>query len=269
MQNVSLIIAGVIAAIALYVFYKFLFKKKADQKKALSRPFPENWKEILKKRVLYYRNLPDDRKKEFEERVKKFIVEKSISGVDTEISDEDRLLVAASAVIPVLNFPYYNFPNVREVLLYPGSFDKQFQTNDAVGQKNILGMVGDGFMNGVVILSKPDLEAAFDGTRHRGNVGIHEFIHLIDKADGSVDGVPEVLFQHSYALPWLREVHREMKKIREGHSDINPYALTNEAEFLAVVSEYFFDNPEKLKKRHPELYQFLEKIFLQEPDQYV
>ncbi len=269
MQQVSFILSAVIILIAFYLFYRFFFRKKAEQKKALSRPFPESWKEILNRRVLYYRNLPEERKKEFEDRAKKFIVEKSITGVDTEITDEDKLLVAASAIIPLFNFPYYNYPNAREILLYPGSFDKQFQTSDAVGQKNILGMVGDGFMNGVVVLSKPDLEASFDGIRHRNNVGIHEFVHLIDKADGAVDGIPEILFEHSYTLPWLKEVRREMKEIKEGHSDINIYALTDDAEFLAVVSEYFFDNPEKLKKRHPELYQFLSKIFRQQPDEYV
>ncbi len=269
MQQIAWVITVIISALAFYVFYRYLIRPRIVKKKMLRVPFPDAWKEILRKRVLYYRNLPENRKKEFEERVKRFIVEKSISGVDTEINDVDKLLVASSAIIPVFNFPYFSYPNVREVLLYPGSFDKQFQTNDAVGQKSILGMVGDGFMNGVVVLSKPDLEAAFDGLRHRNNVGIHEFVHLIDKADGAVDGVPEVLFQHSYTLPWLKEVRREMKKIRGGHSDIDLYALTNDAEFLAVVSEYFFDNPEKLKSRHPQLYEFMVKIFQQKPDEYV
>ena len=268
-QQIGFIIAVIIALIAFYIIYRYVFKRNTVNKEILDEPFPDSWRKILQDRVLYYRNLPEDKKKEFEERVKRFIAEKSIKGVDVEISDTDKLLVAASAVIPVFNFPYFVYPNVREVLLYPGSFDSKFQTDDDAGQRDILGMVGDGFMNGVVVLSKPDLEAAFDGRRHRKNVGIHEFVHLIDKADGAVDGIPEKLFEHSYTLPWLKEVRREMRKIQEGHSDINPYALTNDAEFLAVVSEYFFDNPEKLKQRHPELYQFLTKIFNQKPDDYV
>jgi Mlc titration factor MtfA (ptsG expression regulator) len=86
----------------------------------------------------------------------------------------------------------------------------------------------------------------------------------------AVDGVPGILFQHSYVLPpWLKGICKEMKKIKEAHSDISVYALTNDAEFLAVVSEYFFDNPEKLKKHHPELYHFLCNIFRQKPDEYV
>lgn len=268
-QSIFFYISAVIFIYGIYIVYKYVFDKNRGDKKVLKKPFPESWRKILQERVLYYRNLPDERKKEFEERVKKFLAEKKIEGVDVEITDIDRLLVAASAIIPVFNFPYFTYPNAREVLLYPHSFDNKFQTNNDVEQRDIIGMVGDGYMNGVVVLSKPDLEAAFDGRRHRKNVGIHEFVHLIDKADGAVDGVPEILFQHSYTLPWLKEVRREMRKINEGASDINPYALTNDAEFLAVVSEYFFDNPEKMKRLHPELYRFLTNIFQQKPDDYV
>ena len=100
-------------------------------------------------------------------------------------------------------------------------------------------------------------------------MGIQEFVHLIDKADGAVDGVPEILFQHSYALPWIKEIKKEMQKIKTGHSDINPYALTNNAEFLSVVSEYFFDNPDKMKSRHPELYEILTEIYKQQPDKFI
>jgi Mlc titration factor MtfA (ptsG expression regulator) len=95
-------------------------------------------------------------------------------------------------------------------------------------------------------------------------VGIHEFVHLLDKADGEIDGIPEALLKHDYVGPWLIEIKKEMKRIEKHHSDINPYALTNNAEFLAVVSEYFFDNPEKFKHRHPELYRLLSTIFNQE-----
>jgi Mlc titration factor MtfA (ptsG expression regulator) len=125
-------------------------------------------------------------------------------------------------------------------------------------------MVGNRFMNGSMILSKPDLLNAYDGKEHLQNVGIHEFVHLIDDADGLTDGVPEILIKHAYVTPWLQVIKHEMKLIEHGHSDISPYALTNNAEFLAVVSEYFFDNPEKFKKKHAELYQYLSDIFHQQ-----
>jgi len=44
-------------------------------------------------------------------------------------------------------------------------------------------------------------------------------------------------------------------------SDINLYGATNDAEFFAVVSEYFFEKPDELKAKHPELYAMLEQMF--------
>jgi len=249
----------------LWVIYYSLIRKPKPLID-VNRIFPPEWKQLLQQHVLYYKNLQEMRKADFEHRILLFLAEKRINGIDTAIDDLDKLLVASSAIIPLFNYPYYNYPRLTEVNLYSTSFDDKFQTNARVEGRNTLGMIGTGFLNGIVLLSKPDLRAAFNGQRHKNNVGIHEFTHLIDKADGAVDGVPQILFDHSYVLPWLKEVKKEMAKIKNRKSDINPYALTNDAEFLAVVSEYFFDAPEKMKNKHPELYAMLSQIFKQEPE---
>ena len=56
-----------------------------------------------------------------------------------------------------------------------------------------------------------------------------------------------------------------MIRIQKGRSDISPYALTSNAEFLAVAGEYFFDDPEKFKTKHPDLYNYLTTVFHQNP----
>jgi hypothetical protein len=93
------------------------------------------------------------------------------------------------------------------------------------------------------------------------NTTIHEFVHLIDEADGSVDGIPSLLLEKQYAIPWIDLINKKIEEIYAGNSDINPYGGTNRAEFFAVVSEYFFERPKLLKRNHPELYDLLEKIF--------
>jgi len=239
-------------------------KKKLLQNK-LDEKFPDAWQFILEKWVLFYRQLNDVDKRIFEKRVQLFLATKHIEGIETEIDNDIRIMVAASAIIPTFAFPKYNYPYVKTVLIYPNSFDEKFQTQRYNGHKEFIsGMVDGRNQNGTVILSKPDLIAAFDGMPHKGNVGIHEFVHLLDKEDGAIDGIPEELLKHQYVGAWLHEIKNEIKKIEEGKSDINPYALTNNAEFLAVVSEYFFSNPEKFKHKHPELYQHLSTIFNKE-----
>jgi MtfA peptidase len=116
-----------------------------------------------------------------------------------------------------------------------------------------------------MILSQHELRQAFINKTGKTNTAIHEFVHLVDKTDGSVDGLPEFVAGKPYIMPWLQLMQREMKKILDGRSDINPYGATNEAEFFAVVSEYFFERPGLLKQKHPELYQLLAEIFRQQP----
>lgn len=246
-----------------YLFFKYIYKRNPSNRKLRNLAMTNSQKAMMTRRIRFYNKLSDDQKNEFEKRVMNFLADKTITGVDTEVSEDVKILVAASAVIPLFTFPYYSYPNVSEVLLYSGSFNDRFETDMKSGNRNILGMVGEGFMNGKVVLSRPDLERAFDGMPHTQNVGIHEFIHIIDKADGAIDGIPEALIEHSYAVAWIGEIEKEVKKIERGKSDIRPYALTNRAEFLAVVSEYFFDNPEKMQSKHPELYEHLSNVFRQ------
>lgn len=250
------------AVAALSAVLVYVRKKRKALEEKLNRNFPEQWRTILEQRVVFYQGLNEQDKALFEKRVQLFLATKNIDAIDTDIDDTIRLMVACSAVIPTFAFPGYNYANVSTVLIYPNSFDEQFQTQRFEGHKEFIsGMVGNRFMNGNVILSKPDLVKAFDGLPHNENVGIHEFVHLLDKEDGAIDGVPELLLNHSYVGPWLHEIKNEIDRIVKGKSDINPYALTNNAEFLAVVSEYFFSNPYKFQKRHPELYEFLSTIF--------
>ena len=52
-----------------------------------------------------------------------------------------------------------------------------------------------------------------------------------------------------------------MEEINDDKSDIREYGGTNQAEFFAVVSEYFFERPDLLETKHPELYKMLQMCF--------
>jgi Mlc titration factor MtfA (ptsG expression regulator) len=220
------------------------------------------YRSLLDEHVNYYHKLNKRDRKRFENGVANFLADVNIEGVGTEITDLDRILIASSAVIPIFGLGNWRYANLTNVILYPDTFDKDYQFEGEKG-RNIMGMVGSGYMNGQMLLSRVALLKGFSSAAGKGNTAIHEFVHLLDKADGATDGVPDALMQHEYAAPWLSLMHREMHRISEGKSDINPYALTSEAEFFAVASEYFFEKPGQLQAKHPELYQQLSQIFRQ------
>ncbi len=250
----------------LVAVFLFRFLTRKDRRRAALRkqPFPAAWETILQREVPYFQTLDEPEQDRFRDEVRIFLTEKRITGIKTSVDDTVRLLVAASAIIPIFGFPGWEWDQISEVLIYPTTFNDDYEIGQ-VGDQNVLGMVGDGAMTRMMILSKPDLLEGFRVTQDQKNVGIHEFVHLLDKSDGTVDGVPSLGLPRSAVTPWLKLMHTEMENIQRGHSDINPYGLTDEAEFFAVVSEYFFESPDKMKRKHPELYAMLERIFHQDP----
>jgi len=119
-------------------------------------------------------------------------------------------------------------------------------------------------MDGKMLLSKFALQQGFKNESDKNNTAIHEFVHLIDKADGDTDGIPKELLSKQYVIPWMDMTYQLMQEILRGKSDINLYGATNKAEFFAVVSEYFFERPDLLEQKHPELYDLLQQIFKQD-----
>ncbi len=226
------------------------------------KDFPSDWRIILTTHIAFYNALSDEEKTWFEYKIQEFLLNCRITGIETEVDTTDKLLVASSAVIPIFEFRNWKYLNINEVLLYPSMFDEKFNTEGA--DRFIAGMVGTGYMNGKMILSKPALKHGFLNESDKKNTAIHEFVHLIDGADGTIDGIPSLLLEKQYTIPWIDLITKKMDEIFENKSDINPYGGTNRAEFFSVISEYFFERPKLLAEKHPKLYELLEQIFNQD-----
>lgn len=223
--------------------------------------FPTTWKQFLMENVIFYASLNETDKKRFENKIQEFLTYCRITGVKTEVKESDKLLVAASAIIPIFGFNNWDHYDIEEVLIYPHRFNEHFELSG--DDRSILGMVGNGYMEGKMILSKEALVQGFRNESDKRNTAIHEFVHLMDKADGSIDGIPSILLDKQYIIPWIDLINKKIQEIFKNDSDIHPYGSTNQAEFFSVVSEYFFEQPQLLEKKHPELYALLESIFNQ------
>ncbi len=227
-----------------------------------ARALNEEERKILIDLVPFYKGLNNDEKKQFEFEIMEFLANCKITGVNTEIDATDKILIAASGIIPIFAFPEWKYYNLKEVLVYPKSFNRNFETSGK--DRTILGMVGTGYMEGKMILSKNSLRHGFKNKTDKRNTAIHEFIHLIDKMDGEIDGVPNVLLENQYVLPWFDLIDKKIKEIASGKTNINPYAATSRVEFFSVLGEYFFEKPKFLKRKHPVLYDYLVEIFDQD-----
>lgn len=253
---------NIILSIVIIATVTALFWIRRSSRFNTSKVLSEEYSILLKTHVRYYRNLNHEQQKAFAVRVLNFLDMVNIEGVGTTVTLTDRILVAASAIIPIFGFGDWRYPNLTNVILYPDTFNEEFQFEG--GGRQTMGMVGTGYMNGQMILSKGALHAGFVHEDSRQNTPIHEFVHLLDKTDGATDGIPELLMEQRSPEPWKELMHGEAEKIDQGESDINPYALTGDAEFFAVVSEYFFQQPKLMAVNHPEIYQMLCQFYKQD-----
>ncbi|MFI2742157.1 zinc-dependent peptidase [Zhouia sp. PK063] len=255
-----MIIAWVLPIVLVLIVVYISFAKK---RKASFKSFPVSYLAVLQKQK-FYLDLKKAQQKVFEQRILQFLEDVYIEGVKTEITNEDKLLVAMSAVIPTLGFKNWHYPNLSSVLVYPDHFNGDLQFEGDSAKRNVLGLVGNGQFKNTMILSKKALHIGFENTTDKENTAIHEFAHLIDGFDGDIDGIPEHIIAKPYVVPWLNLMHEEMKKIQKHHSDIRAYGATSQSEFFAVAAEYFFSRPRLFKKKHPELYKILSRAFNQD-----
>ena len=268
MYNLALLyIFGGLGLAALGVY--FFFKVREDERlaKILKQPFPESYREYLS-RIELYRNLPKEDKEKIERSILLFIHTKEFIGVQIEVTDEMKVLIAFHACLLLLHSKIRGcFEHLKTIIIYPTAVAiENIRANGGIYAKERFVIDGQSAGDTVVIIWHDAKKEAYH-PRH-DNVIIHEFAHEIDFMDGVADGVPPI--ENSKYNEWAQVVFKEYQKVAkvfEKNRDIGKYKLlgeyaaTNEAEFFAVVSERFFESPNALKKKFPALYKELKEVY--------
>ncbi|CAN0512142.1 unnamed protein product, partial [Phaeothamnion confervicola] len=78
------------------------------------------------------------------------------------------------------------------------------------------------------------------------------------------------LERSSRYVAWARVLGGEFEDLKRARrtgrpSVLDTYGATNPAEFFAVATESFFEQPARLKRKHPELYDELKRYYHQDP----
>jgi Mlc titration factor MtfA (ptsG expression regulator) len=250
------------------MFHLFKRRRRAALRK---EPLSEHERAIVAQNVPYVSQLTDAERQELEGLMRVFLAEKSFEGCGgLELTDEIRVTIAAQACRLLLHRETDIYPNVDAILVYPGAFrvpgkHKQgFVVIDGAQDR-----VGESWTEGIVVLAWDHVKADAAHVSDGRNVVLHEFAHQLDGEDGAMDGVPELAGRSRYAA-WARVLGEEFgeltRRLHAGRaSDIDAYGATSPAEFFAVVSEMFFEQPRAMKHRHPELYQELMAFYQQDP----
>jgi Mlc titration factor MtfA (ptsG expression regulator) len=264
-----ILIQFLFAIVALFLFWQSVgyFRTMWEYKKLKAMPFPKSYKATLQ-HIDHYQNLSPQHKEKLHLLILYFIEEKEFIGAKgMHITDDVRIIIAFYACLMRLGFELGEKDHVKTIIVYPEHFIvDESHTLDGIHHTRRSVLEGQS-ANGTVVISWQDIEENIT-KQDKENVIIHEFAHELDFEDGVPDGTP-VLESSNYkqwsevfsrAFETLRNLE-ERHKSSEGLRHLGEYALTNEAEFFAVCSERFFQNPKTFKKHFPDVYEELDRFY--------
>lgn len=234
------------------------------------KPFPDNWREMLRDRWPLYSVLPETLQHQLEQLTLVFLDRIEFQGVEMEVTDEMRVLTAAQASLLLLNQDTFYSPNLRSVVFHPSAYTAT--SHDQAGGETMekqIAVQGQSWGSGSVVLSWDNTRTGAANAKDGRNLVLHEFAHQLDQADGVADGAPALGSREQYQR-WQKicsRVFADLKdKVERGNKTvIDDYGATNPAEFFAVTTETFFEKPHQLKKKRPELYELFSEYYRVNP----
>jgi Mlc titration factor MtfA (ptsG expression regulator) len=229
-----------------------------------------SWKWLLRDHPILDRLSAEERDR-LREMATIFLHEKTFEGADglspTEVIRE---VISVQACLPILNLGMEWYGDWKTIVVVPEPWSGEHEELDDAGVTHEWreDESGESWETGPVVLSWKDVEESGWGDGY--NVVIHEAAHRLDLGDGEMNGRPWLhpdmdprewteVFSRAFA-DLSRKASARRRRLR-----MDPYAATDDAEFFAVASEYFFEKPEVLQDEYPQVYGLLRAFFRQDP----
>lgn len=239
-----------------FVFYYYLFAPISyAYYRSFPKPLPQQYLQPIQEFFPYYQRLSRQNQQKFENRVAHFIANKTFVPREMqEVTPEMKALIAASAIEISFGFKRYLFEDFYKIFVYPENFHYRDHKN------RFRGFVSD---RGVIALSwrtfLDDYKVYNDGI----NLGLHELAHAmkLEKLEINMD-----FSFYDNMEEWLDVAKEQMVRVQQKRSNtFRKRGGANNDEFFAVAVEGFFEIPEKMRERHPVLYDRMCQLMNQDP----
>jgi Mlc titration factor MtfA (ptsG expression regulator) len=215
------------------------------------KKLPKNKKEFLIGNVSFYQKLDGNHKDYFEHRLVKFI--RTYDFIEREnftMTPEIKVLIASSYIKLTFGMRKYLTTTFDKIVVYPSSFysmiTKQYHKGEFNPGFKMIVFSWEDFLLGDVILND------------NLNLGIHEFTHALTfHGQKSKDVSARIFYKIFKEITTFMDDKNNTDVIKESNY-FREYGMTNKLEFVAVIMEHFFETPEDLQKKFPELYMRIE-----------
>jgi MtfA peptidase len=213
----------------------------------------QTYRQMLLDNFVVYKLLGEKERKLFEKRVCRFISMKDFragSNIE-EITDEMRVMVAASAIQLTYGYPDVYFNHFQTIILFAEEY-----------YSTITGHYHEGEVNagGAIVLSWKNFRSGFSDLTDGRNLALHEMAHAL-RLTNIVDN-DEYDFIDSKTMQDFEELAGiEMQKIENNeNSFFRTYGAANLQEFFSVAVECFFEKAKEFQNYNPVLYVLLTRI---------
>lgn len=210
---------------------------------------------FLEINIPYFRNLTEKKQEVFSRRVRHFIRSKTFETREgLELTDEMMQIIASSAIKLTFGLRRYLLDSFDKIIIFPDHFYSGFLRSEVKGET-----IGLGY----ILFSWKDFRAGDEITNDKVNLGIHEFTHALsyEAEDDNVDNYFCTHYNEFIEFTVQEEIQHKLKD----KNIIRDYGFSNEHEFFSVITEVFFENPQDLNEKSPDLYRRLAIMYNQDP----
>lgn len=226
---------------------------------------PNGWLEILRKNVPLYNRMPVDLRERMQDAVLNFVDGKRwkhCGGLEA-VTPEMKVTIAGQACFLMLaRVGQPNFAKVHNVLVYPKS-----ALTAPPDSENAIPPEEEWPALSVLLAWDAERHTAVD-IRDEPRGQVREFAASLgaDPAgSGSAAGTPGKWLH----TPWARALTSQFLKVEEQSNRPESLAATHgesgAAEYFAAATELFFEKPDRLSSRQPDLYARLRSFFKLDP----
>lgn len=230
-----------------------------------------DWLRLARRWVSAWPQLSPEERVRLEAQTCEFRRKKHFEGCGgLEVTEEMQTAIAANACLLTLGRDGPLYSKLVSVLLYEKPFrvTVKHEASEGVIEEYEEERTGEAWEHGSVILSWEEIEEDREARDGR-NVILHEFAHLLDLEAGGFDGAPAVgdkAAHEAWAKVFRREYDALIAASDAGEETLlDEYGASDPAEFFAVATECFFEDPLALRGRHLKLYRQMRAFFNQDP----
>ncbi len=211
-------------------------------------------KKVLENSNDFYKQLNKKDKRKFEYRVLKFTKEHNFIGrKEIIISPVKEVIISSIAIMITFKMRNYLYKHFKNIIVYPSNYlsltTNQLHKGETNPKVKAIVFSWEGFVKGIQIQDD------------NLNLGIHEFTHALYFS---------FLKQHNgEAKNFIRNVKNVLHYINDPLEKKNilatdylrDYAFENQHEFLAVITENYFETPTEFHTKLPQLFIVVNSLY--------